>query len=1493
MLSILGMHRSGTSALARVINLLGAQLGQDLLAAAPDNPKGFWEHRGLWVVHERIFDRLGTWYDDIIALPENWWLDETLADDRREILEILQREFAGHALAAFKDPRACRLWPLWDQLLKQLGWGAKVVLMARHPLEIAGSLNRRDGMPINQALAVCLLHLLDAERFTRDTPRCFVTYDQVLTDWRSMARRMGGQLQIEWPVSIDAAGSAVDEFLDPGLRHHRAAERPLSGADESLVELVMAAHQGYELAAADQCPDLQARLDQVQEATNRQMDRWRGWRPTRPFGRRITQLERLHELDQVLAGQQARELEKQQRENAQRSQQCAQLHSELHTQRQEAERLSQGLEETRIRAGAWEAAAAAGLALPNPDGLVAVLDVPAGAALMAGPVQLRGWCWHFQTPLSQLRLKVNGVEVETRHGQPRDDVAKAYGGWQQARFSGFCAALELPPGVHQWELQGILQDGRQVRWRGAAPLHVVKQPLALRAAHLWQISRHFTGEAAVQVRRQIRRDGFFATAAAMPGLARRGWLYFQALRRGDQPQHSAAAIDPYEAWLAVNPWTEAAAENVGKRLAQYGARLPKISVVMPVYNTPAKWLDRAIASVARQVYQNWELCIADDGSTDAATAQLLQQWQRREPRVRVRRREKNGNISVATNSAAEMAEGQYLCFLDHDDELAPDALAEAAMYLADRPDVNYLYTDDDKIDESGKRFSPQFKAAFSPELLLSYMYPCHMVVIRRDLYQSLGGMRVGFEGAQDYDLALRATERAKQVGHLPLVLYHWRALAQSTASSGGAKPHAYEAGRRAVAEALERRGSRGATVYRPDWATQAHLGIFTHDFPDSGPSVSILIPTRNRGKLLAQCIQSLRQTRYDNYQIIVLDDGSDEPATVEYLSTLSCRVERLGDGKRFHFARLNNQGAALCDSDYLLLLNNDTQVIDPKWLSRMMGYARLPQVGAVGARLLYPDGRVQHAGIVHGLHDGLAGHAFKLLDGASGGYLSQAKVARNAAAVTAACLLTPRKLYKQLGGLDETQFAVAYNDVDYCYRLAEAGYRCVMAGNVELIHHEGATRGFDDDPGETARFAGRWRDKTDTYYNPNLSLENEQYALAPTRLARQAHQGGNLFLFSNALDLTGAPLIQFELATRLRAQWGFTPTVFSVSDGPLRQRYERLGARVIVQNHPLAEVMSGQHNYDHAIKALAELLIKHEAQFVLANTLNSFFGVEAAHRAKIGCLWNIHESEGCGPFFDPLGPAIRGRALECFARPYRVIFGSRATQSVYQPLQTHHNFTTLRNLIETEPLPLQQSQCTRAQARSALGIGEDEKMLLLLGTVCARKGQLDLSAALARLPARCQNQTRAFIVGDRQGDYSRQFHQAVAHLPKAVRDRVTIVAETSDTGRYYQAADIFVCTSRMECFPRVVLEAMHYDLPVVATGVYGIAEQIIADKSGLFYAPGDAAQLAAQLLKLWDNAPLCELLRQNARWMLLRLGDNQHVAQSYARLLHQAWSVGQ
>ena len=569
------------------------------------------------------------------------------------------------------------------------------------------------------------------------------------------------------------------------------------------------------------------------------------------------------------------------------------------------------------------------------------------------------------------------------------------------------------------------------------------------------------------------------------------WRGHEALVKTPAPDGPQNLEVQYQLWVerhGLTPRDVAAMQSAVKGFAYR----PVISVVTPVYNTDEVWLRKAIESVRTQIYPHWELCLVDDASTKALVRDVLDEYAALDPKVRVKHLSQNLGIAGASNHGLDLATGEFVALLDHDDEIPPEALFEVAKTLnADRT-LDLIYTDEDKLNPDGRRVEPFFKPDWSPDLLLSMNYITHFSVFRRSLLREIGGFRLGFDGSQDYDVLLRFVERADRIGHIPKILYHWRKIPGSAAASPAAKPFAYEAGRQAIDDAVRRRGCEARVE-------NVAPGLYTVRYKlNASPLVSIIVPTRDRWLLLQQCLRSIEErTTYSRYEIIVLDNDSREAETLNGLKAVADRWPVYQRPGPFNFSALNNFGAAKARGEYLVFLNNDTQVVEPDWLTAMLEHAQRADVGAVGARLHYPDGRIQHAGLVLGV-GGAADHAFKGLRGDQLTYFALGDVVRNVSAVTAACMMVPRRAFEEIGGFDE-RLDVAHNDVDLCLRLRREGYLIVYTPGALLYHHESGTRGGLHPPKNEQLLWSRWGDvirNGDPYYNPNLTLSRTDWTLS-------------------------------------------------------------------------------------------------------------------------------------------------------------------------------------------------------------------------------------------------------------------------------------------------------------------------------------------------------------------------------------------------------------
>ncbi|MFY2860300.1 glycosyltransferase [Mycobacterium sp. THU-M104] len=525
---------------------------------------------------------------------------------------------------------------------------------------------------------------------------------------------------------------------------------------------------------------------------------------------------------------------------------------------------------------------------------------------------------------------------------------------------------------------------------------------------------------------------------------------------------------------------------------------PLISIILPVYNTPERWLRACLDSVRSQLYGVWELCIADDASTEPHVRRVLQEYAAKDNRIKVVFREKNGHISAASNSALELARGNYVALLDHDDVLPEHALFHVAQTIIKHPEARLIYSDEDKIDEAGQRFDPYFKQDWNPVLFCGHNMFSHFGVYSLALVRDVGGFREGYEGSQDYDLAFRCIERVarEHIVHIPRVLYHWRAIEGSTARGPGEKNYAHIAAKKSINAHFERQGINAEIAPIADtgnWRVRYHL-------PEPEPSVSVIIPTRNGGETLRRCLDSVREhTDYSNYEIVIVNNQSDEQATLDLLEQESRREHRqvMSFDEPFNFSRLNNIAALQSIGDILVFLNDDTEVITAGWLRELASLAIQPGVGAVGAMLYYPDDHIQHAGVILGIK-GVAGHAYPRKPRGYPGDTGRAMLVQEMSAVTAACMAVKRDRFEDVRGFDES-LAVAFNDVDFCLRLSRKGYHNIWTPNAELYHHESLTRGSDTEPSKRRRFEAecdamreRWGDMllNDPYYHPALSLDH-------------------------------------------------------------------------------------------------------------------------------------------------------------------------------------------------------------------------------------------------------------------------------------------------------------------------------------------------------------------------------------------------------------------
>ncbi|WP_069335428.1 glycosyltransferase [Sphingobium yanoikuyae] len=906
--------------------------------------------------------------------------------------------------------------------------------------------------------------------------------------------------------------------------------------------------------------------------------------------------------------------------------------------------------------------------------------------------------------------------------------------------------------------------------------------------------------------------------------------------------------------------------------------LPFFHILVPAGASPQ--IIVTLTSLRLQIYPNWQVAIlGDDVDSDAQAAfqrQLGQkpiQWLDGEDLTQLAR---SGN--------------DYVFPLLPGDELTPDALAEMALAAKANKSCDLVYADQAERFSEADPLTPFFKPGWSPETLIANDYIGRAAVKFACLPNDFP-VRT-FDAVDLWSVWLNLSRKpALSTGRCERVLYRIAAV------------DADDIGRlesRAVAmihDHLSALGIKGKP-FRPEWAKRLAVLAFHIDFPDTGPKVSILIPTKNNFAVFKRCIESLPLTTYDNYEVIVIDNASDEPQTIAYLNEIRgrdkiriLRIPSLLSG--FSYSYVNNAAAKEADGDYLLFLNDDTEVIAPKWLSHMVGWGQFPGIGSVGAKLYFANDQVQHSGLIHNLLDGvLPAPAFKLTGRTSIGDHAQDHIVRNYAAVTAACMLTPRDLFLKDGGFDDVDFSVAYNDCDYGFRLSRRGLRHVCVPTAELYHYEGITRGRgrgNDKISEEVSFIRRYADWTDPYFNRNLSQDSFEFqpvrhTVLPDLPIRAPL---TIALFSHNLNYEGAPYVLLDIARGLARGGLMHVVIFSLVEGPLRAEFEAAGCQVIVKTNVGVFGAKSEEELQSVLTPIIDEMRRLGVNVALANTVVAHWGVVAAQMLDLPALWVIHESEAPFSHLEGYGAAHVDLARRAFAKSYRNIFVARSTRDLYAPYSPRDNLSVIYNGFNAKHAADELRRYDRQEERAKLGVGPGDLLFVLPGTVCERKSQQDLVAALQLLPASA-SACRFVIVGDRDGNYSRALHAMADRLPEHLRNRLSIIKETPEVWRYYGAADGMVFTSRLESFPRVIQEAMYSGLAIVTTPVFGISEQLRDQQSGLFFEPGDVHALAAALGRVAGDLSLRQKLAHNARISLGRFPTITAMQEKYVALVQEA-----
>lgn len=1136
---------------------------------------------------------------------------------------------------------------------------------------------------------------------------------------------------------------------------------------------------------------------------------------------------------------------------------------------------------------ALEAAAVPLNPLPKPPFHGALERPELVGATQYGKVRCEGWLIHETKKISRLIASTDPLaENELDYGnRERPAAAALFPGHPHAARSQFFGLLDIDetaPGPALVKLFAEFEDGSRefvlARRFHARPCTEWEQPLPVfHRADFLAVTRAFLS-ACRRHEIRLRRPGELWRAL------RTAYQDFRREAPRWQPP-PAGASDSYADWIATNRPTGRLRRVWADDATTLLARGPVITLVIDTNAAPPGHAADLLHSLTAQAYPKWEAWFVGPAAPASADARCHHE-KCPESRDRIR----------ALNAAAHQATGTWLAFLPAGSRLAPDALLAVAEQATAQPAMEFIYTDEDQMDDVGGRSTPNFKPDWSPTLTLAGTFPGQLSVLRRERFLQAGSLREGFGEATWPDLLLRATDElpAERIAHLPLVLHHARA--GRPVERDLADP-VYEHTRQAVLAAVQRRHWH-AEPFLPELGhqlRQCFMQLRWAPHPPDRRAVTIVIPTRDRLHLLQECVELLDETVDWRFaKLVIVDDHSRDADAVRYLDAiqrrqdLRCVVVRPADrAAPFNYSHLVNLALPHADTPLLLHLNNDVNALERGWLEEMAGWFAQPDIGVVGAKLIYPDRTLNHTGIVTGPHGGLADTPYARVSEREAPPIWHA-LAREVSAVTGACLMTRTDLYRRLGGFDEAELGVAYNDVDYCLRVRAAGQRVLYTPQAKLMHWGSATRGVTFDAAEHIAFVRRHGALRDSCLNPNLALEAGRLAVRGDRFVHGRRAGRlRLLLLTHNLNYEGAPWFLLEYARWMAREAGFGLEVLAAQDGPLRPEFEALGAHItLIDVRPLF----GAHDEEMFHARLAD--IKHsldweQIDLVVCNTLINFWGVPLAARADKPSLLYIHESTSIRRFFwDSLDHRLHHLVGEALEGATRALFLCPATQAYYEAHGRNGNFRIVPSWVRLEDIAAFRAAHPRGETRRLLGYAEDEVVIANIGTVCERKGQhIFLRAIDHFVHHHPQVKARFVLVGARPGIYLDLLERDLARLNLP---HVTLVPETREVYAHFVAADLFVCTSYEESLPRVVMEAMAFQTPIVSTDVHGIPTLVGQRQDAYLVPPGDPIALSRMMWICLAKERSGKSLTPAAYSRVLREHDYARVLPCHVELAREA-----
>ena len=858
---------------------------------------------------------------------------------------------------------------------------------------------------------------------------------------------------------------------------------------------------------------------------------------------------------------------------------------------------------------------------------------------------------------------------------------------------------------------------------------------------------------------------------------------------------------------------------------------PKISIITPVYNSEKKWLALSIDSVLAQIYENWELCLVDDDSKGDETKKFIEGYANRDDRIKLKFLESHRGISGASNEALSLATGEFILLLDHDDMIPPHALFEIIALLNRDNGFDLIYYDENKIDSKGKYHDPFYKPDWSPDLLFSIMYIGH-ATYRRQLVLDIGGFRSEYDFSQDYDLALRITEKTNRIGHIPKVLYHWRSLSSSAA--GGSKLFARKSNIAALQSTIERRGYNAQAIGYPSTnRLKFNLPYF--------PLVSIIIPTDSQETILQTIRSILEKTDYSNFEIIVVTN-SNLKKHIETIFTRENRVFIKVFDKPFNWSAKCNLGAHIARGEFLLFLNDDIEILEKNWIEPMVEIFGRKEVGAVTCKLIYKNNKIQHAGFVTGIR-GLVGSAFHKFHADSSHYFNLIQMTRNVSAISGACFMIPKSIFNEVGGFDEVNTPIRHSDFDISFRVREKGYLLVYTPFAKLRHYgyyswRKTEKEFQKNDNSDLYLLKRWGKNIcyDPYFTENMRNElydKSSYIYKLFAYGKYVKKDRNILLISHDLSLSGAPILLNNIAQYLSKNEYFV-TILSPTEGELLKQINESNIAILIDGSIL----------ENPTNETKEFISQFD--LVIANTILTWKSISIAKGYGIPVVWLIHESEFGRELAESNHEISKAFELADF-----VVFPSSEILNMYAKLSKKNNYIKIYYGLDV-PQIKEVREMKPGNHINVIHVGSIEK----------RKGQDVLVNCIQNLPQEYLEIFHFFFLGRILDE---DFYSKLRKLSEPLKN-VKFIGEISyeELFNFYRKADIFVCSSRDEVLPLTILEAMSQKIAIISSRVGGIPEIIEDKKEGILVDKEDHVELLRSLILLYQDEQYRKRLGINA-----------------------------